>query len=406
MMGSTTSTSYPLQAFSLWIHTFPPRIGSEKTFDLAMRYFVESGEAFRCRREVAESLAPATRENALTSLRCAMSVPKVDDSILLAISLHVFAEVFIALGTFHYVAHIRGLSHILHSRIASLSCIEKDLDFMLINSTYLEEITDALRRGRDCIYDTKASTAATSRQCVRLTAPDVASTALIQQFVKIPRLARLVRACAACPTNTVLLSETTQLAEELYFSPVGDLVTRSIGEVGQIQTLTPRVAQVLEQSLQYSSIEEFALAIRFETYRVLLSGILQTLHWLDPFSSQFDIEAIESQDTEAATIIAMSVDYAMTVDRSLPLPALRILTPLQYSFGAWYRLAKRQCGNTQGMYGVLMQEWSLCTSNAILKDWKAPEDSLSDICTRSESFAGARMVYPLAHPWETLGPGG
>lgn len=52
-------------------------------------------------------------------------------------------------------------------------------------------------------------------------------------------------------------------------------------------------------------------------------------------------------DTESATCIAMCVDYAINLQPSLPFAALRVLSPIQIAYGAWYR-AERRLGSAGG----------------------------------------------------------
>ncbi|KAF2096993.1 hypothetical protein NA57DRAFT_57603 [Rhizodiscina lignyota] len=388
VMGSNPAYSHPLQAFGHWMALVPARIGTDVTLDLAVQYLIDSSEAYRLTRQINGNPARSTGEKALKSLQSAISSNRTDHSIALAIKMHFVAEVFMGLGTYYYVLHVTGMARMLQNRV-SHRCEDK-VDCVLIEASYFEEATESLLNGRDCVYDNGILARAMQDSSITATDFDTVSVMLAEQFVKIPRLARLVRESSARPDDVETFSQAVALANELYLDDLEPLMNKVLSDTSIVPTSAYKVATYFSESFHFSSIDLYTLATRYYTYRTLLFGLLQTLYGSGNPSAHFYIDKIEGQDIQAATALAMCVDYAMNVDLSFPLASLRVVAPIQMAFGTWLRLEKRARNAADAQRGRQMQEWSLELANGLLRDWKAPPDPLWMIRVKNEAFAGVR----------------
>lgn len=391
VMGSDAPEFNPLQIFGSWAQAIPPRVGTDPVLDLAVQYFVHSGEMYRL--DVSSNGNPArkTGQEALKSLRQATMARSIDGHLLLAVHLHFLAEIYMSLGSFYYVPHILGLSNMLRARVDA-SC-DEELDYKMIEASHFEEMTEALLGGRDSIYDGLDLIKTAGYQAMPQTDFNIATASMITQAIRLPRLARLVRACVEHPNDGALISETVLLAEELYINQTCSLIGQTLGTTRLAPTVTPKVAEQFPESFHhFPSVEVFSLGVRFCAFSVLLSGLLQTLLSLNIPNLQVDRQRVEEQDIEAATAISMALDHALTVKQSLPLITLRMVVPLQISFGAWHRLEKRDPHGEGGERGLRMQEWCLHLTNSILNLWNAPSDPLSVRRMKAEAFAGGPML--------------
>ncbi|KAF2099000.1 hypothetical protein NA57DRAFT_76237 [Rhizodiscina lignyota] len=395
VMGNDEPVSNPLSIFGSSIHMIPSRIGTDPVLDLAVQYFVHSGEMHRLGRNIAGNPAHATGEKALKALRHAMSTREVDGHMLLAVKLHFVAELLVHMGTWYYVIHILGISQLIRTRITRGSF--EELDYALVQASYFENVTESLLSGRDCVLDGFLPMEAIRKWPSSSTPLHLAASALLEHAIKVPRLVRLVRACVANPSQAPLVAETIRLAEELYFNDTSLLVEKALVGVYLAPTRTPKIFDCFPQSYHgFPSIEAFTLSIRYHAIRVLLCGALQRLLSLNISSSRFDRGLIEQQDIDSAAVLGMSVDYALTVKQAIPLVTLRMVTPLQWSIGSWHRLQGREPHGDLGARRLAMLNWCMDITNSILRLWKAPTNTPALMVLKVEAISGGPIVKGVA----------
>lgn len=156
---------------------------------------------------------------------------------------------------------------------------------------------------------------------------------------------KLVRALRKDPSDTVMASEATQLAEALYANDLGPWVSQTITH-NIVPTSSPDLSLLIPESPIFTTYPEFEILNRYCTTRIFLFGLIQSLATLAPLPPALDLGTIITEEMQAATYVAMSSEYAVD---SLPRPrtplgAKVLILPLQISFGAWYRMEKREGG--------------------------------------------------------------
>lgn len=268
---------------------------------------------------------------------------------------------------------------------------------------------------------------------------------IMQQMVQIPRLVLLVRAYSANPFDVNRQVEILELIRHLREHDLqieSDLETLMSGKDGtKLEPYTwieSAPDLVPSKAYRFPSIQLFNLAVRHWLTRVLLCGMIETVHSVyfrdsgcctplfpQPFSL-FALPTIQSQDVEAATNIAMCLPYAFDVfaQRSprapvyqkqasasrdpLPLLPLRLLLSLQISFGSWHRLEKRlvksisQAPSEAGPRNVeLLQAqktkiWVIQHVNHIQSLWNFQHSTYESMERKMEILAGGRYEEWMA----------
>lgn len=396
-------------AHATWIPDVMRVIASNQTdvtLDLAIEYFISSGEQFWRKGDINDNPARAIGQRALKCLRGALSEDQKDERVLLAIALHEFAEVFMNLGTLYYTCHALGLSLLLQKRVSS--GILTELDMVLLDAVHFEEIHEANLSGRDSLFDSPVMDAILDDAITKNHRGTHDSWLLVKNHVKIPRLMRLTSAYLANTSDQQLRISAVRLAESLYTSGVLGTMQRELRNMPRSTTLTPKVAKVVPESLAFDSFEAFSITVRRAAFVVMLCGLLQTLIGAGALPPTFDSKVIEAIDIEAANALAMAVDYALVAKQGVPLVTLRMLAPLQTSLCTWFRLEWKYSDSEQGRHWKMMREWCFAMCNDILMLWKAEPDDLDIRIARTEVFCGgpltekARRQIDWSAIWNTM----
>lgn len=211
------------------------------------------------------------------------------------------------------------------------------------------------------------------------------SMAVMVNFIQIPRLVNLVRLCHTRPAKA---TEAASLAKRLYQNncqPWMDHILQN--EINVSLTSSVRVLPFVQESYHFNSVHGFELVTRYFASRILLCGIIQTLGTIAPLASVFDISSVENEDLKVAKGVAMSVEYALNSNESLPFTALHIVKILKITFGAWQRLEKRQARREECEFACGMKDWCLDVTNHILKMWNCPLETKHQL----ELLAGAMV---------------
>lgn len=220
---------------------------------------------------------------------------------------------------------------------------------------------------------------------------------------------RLVRHLTANPGDDIIHEEVSVLVESMFTSDIRLKVTNLMQHcVTTMPTTILENQGYVPESYTFESVQVFELLVRYWTVRIFLCGLIQTHFAIStPTALSFDLHAAQEHDIESAVNIAKALDYASTSCPSFPLIALRLLLPLQISFGAWHRLElrslrkAREFSDTTGsidsdlQYARAMKRWCMEVIGGIQDKWGPLRTSAyEDMEAKSEAFAGA----PL-EPW-------
>ena len=145
--------------------------------------------------------------------------------------------------------------------------------------------------------------------------------------------------------------------------------------------------------LEFKSLQAFVLATRYNLYRVLICGLVQTLIKLGSHSNEFDIAAVEQEDVAAATAIAMCLPYALKPTVSRPLTALAMIIPLQLSLGTWTRLQQRHsAGTVEHQQATRTIDWSIENTNDLMLMWHSKLITLERMAMLCNMCAGGPLL--------------
>jgi hypothetical protein len=210
----------------------------------------------------------------------------------------------------------------------------------------------------------------------------------------------MVRSAYQDPTNIDYLRETIKLAEILYKTNLEEWVSSVLSECTTlVPTESPESSLYLPQSFKFDSFHILEAINRYWACRIYICGLIQTLSSLTYPTCPFDIPTIHNVEIQAATNIAMSVQYALKIipPPQPPLGALHTIMPLQTSFGAWHRCENREVeNNSPELYikAVHMKSWASKVSNDTLSMWGWFNMSMENLEQKTEAFVGGKL-----QPW-------
>ena len=248
-------------------------------------------------------------------------------------------------------------------------------------------------RGNDSCFDTfeipKSPPGTTNRT-------NDAFRALQELYIRIPRLARLVRSTHDYDdTEVAEYMDAHILAKEIYESSNNNFIEQVLSEESMSSTTACTLLPPLDdiQSLDFKTGAAFVLAAKYYTYRTLLCSILLTLCSLEQTDPYFDEEQIRALDISAATTVAMCVEYGLGGPNSHPLIAMRLFLPVQMAFGTWHRIQKVESSREvfatpEYEQAVRMKEWCLGITRRLDHIWGNIPTDQRQLETLCEMFAG------------------
>jgi hypothetical protein len=210
-------------------------------------------------------------------------------------------------------------------------------------------------------------------------------------WVKLPRLVRLLRQARLSPADPAVHAEVIDLAVILYAADldfiIDDLMANDI--IQTVPTSTDEHRDAVQQSFHFTSVEWYNRCLNYWAVRTLACGIVLSL--LDilpdgPWTSSFDMLAVASQDVHAAECLAMCAQYSLSDHTSLPIHGVRFYPMVKFSFGAWYRLEKRDLWGLGGKRPRRMMEWCIRTIQNIQKRLNIPLSRYEDMLQRYGGF--------------------
>lgn len=123
-----------------------------------------------------------------------------------------------------------------------------------------------------------------------------------------------------------------------------------------------------------------------------------------PLSHLFDADKVQIEEIEAASTVAMGLEYAFRPRPAPPWMLLRIMTPLTFACGSWERLERKLRVSTTGSQCPLAHATRMkivCTRmlKKIMARWRTFGGDMFDNATRlSEASLGGPLV-----PWMSRG---
>jgi hypothetical protein len=236
---------------------------------------------------------------------------------------------------------------------------------------------------------------------------DVAQQHIMQTFVRLPRLIRLVRMAREQPQDALFRDEAQTLAIDLFETDLEHWI-QDITEAGALEvvpTARPDLEPYGITSFSFASPRIFLMLTQYWAARILVCGCVQALCDLAPLDTVpllFDQAAARAEDVRAATNIAMCAQYAFKTSPIIPVVPLRLQMPIIVSFGAWHRLETRALifclsGNdtpaseAERLHAHTMKLWCVRLANDIGLKWNGALTNLANLEEESESFAGGYL---------------
>ena len=263
----------------------------------------------------------------------------------------------------------------------------------------IQQVLESLLRGSDSCFDKFDALMLPTKTSDRT---NDAFRALQDLYVRVPRLARLVRSIQEHDGAQFVdktYGQAYELAEEIYISSNNSFIKEVLSEESIISTTTCTLMPPIDdiQSFDFKTGAAFVLAAKYYTYRILLCSILLTLCSLEQGKGRFDEGEIRAQDISVARAVAMCVEYALGGRLSHPLIAMRLFLPVQMAFGTWYRVQKAErnrelFATPEYETAVRMKRWCLGITRELDHIWgNIPTDQmqLERLC---EMFAGGPLL--------------
>ncbi|KAF2488358.1 hypothetical protein BU16DRAFT_532370 [Lophium mytilinum] len=396
VIGTEPPNQNPSEIWGSWIHLVPSMIGRHSTLDYAAAAYASGSTAFLSKDPAQAATARASYSRALKSLQSAVLVTSSEFLIetLSAVKLLSTFEVLMGMASFAWVSHSQGLAKMLVSRGPRV--VDDEIERSIFYSSYFLEVAEAILSDSVSDFDNEDwlffPPPETTSECPAF---DTACQAIMQQFVRIPRLMKLVRAYLQDPCNLTLGTEAVDLARKLYLSNLDTLVSKALLDLTDVvPTTSPDLRDFFPESFEYHSVKILDLLVHYWTCRIFLLGLIQSLCDTPYFSTAFSLQDVIEEDERVAGYILMSSEFAASV-KPMPTGAVVMILPLQISFGAWYRSERREsyCGERWNR-AVCMKNWSLDSSNGCLSIWGGRAQSLDELEAKTRTFEGASL-----EPW-------
>lgn len=214
---------------------------------------------------------------------------------------------------------------------------------------------------------------------------------------QLPRLVCLVRSVLQTPESKEMASEAVSIAIRHYDSPADRYARQTVAAFSTTEPRTPQsvLPQGLEQVFRFTSPRSYTLALQYYLYRAILCGLLQTLHHQQTVEIPIGLAEIAAEDITAAKSLQMCADYAIGSPYSTPLVALKIIIPLEISFGCWHRLAKRQLSaNTDHYrYAEQMKNWHVDIVQYVDRMWHTFPCNYYRLELLTDAMAGGALLW-------------
>jgi len=233
---------------------------------------------------------------------------------------------------------------------------------------------------------------------------------MVQSYVAIPRLARLVRHLQASPHKSEPGPEVIDLAGHLYATTIDpDFLSEatSLGQLWVEPTILSDITDIIPTSYGFKSRKLVALLVVYWMARLLICGLVEKLMSTVPLMSLlFDANAVEAEDIAVATEVLMMVQYVFTGltdadSDTIRIQQLQLLSLLQTAFGAWYRMGRRATASKEEgseqkerkvQQASTMKQLCLDLSNQLMTCLQLPLMTMASMEAISEMFAGGPTV--------------
>src|SRR3569833_47809 len=228
--------------------------------------------------------------------------------------------------------------------------------------------------------------------------------------VLLQRLTRWVRQLktggAAEPDPDPDLAErAVELAISLYADNVDQTALQEALDTGAIRTVPtthPLVLPATATSYAFAAPGVCSIFAPYWGFRTIVCSVLLTLH--DAFAGEgleappllglIDRRAVEEEDLRCAAHVSRCTQAALADDaHTLGREQIRVLMPLQMSYGTWHR-AERRAAAAEAWYEVerarSMKRWSLDRATEILRKWRRGDSAYLEMERGAEFWAAEK----------------
>ncbi|KAI4617054.1 uncharacterized protein J4E87_008567 [Alternaria ethzedia] len=378
VLGPEPAGRQPFEVLGTWIQSIPSRIGSNKMLDLAVQFFVDSHATYRDDMHSKRKVARASKAKALKELQLAVmnTDNKVTYDILLATKLHYAAEALLGLDTMYYAIHAFGIAELLRS--GAVAEVDDDHFWNLIDNTYVD---------------------------------DRASMAVMHVFIQCPCAVALIREAISNPEDTIALAIAMSYLEGLMQINVSQHVAELIETTVSVVPIppSPDVADLMPDTLEFNSVQDFILCTRGWMLQSLLCGLADTVYRYFPTEAALSLLPSPQQlriiDVDSALCLQKSHRWADSVSKHIPLLTMRLHTPLQMAIAPWHRMTRdltsqrspsASPGTPLDVAAELtrakrMQAWIVSETNKIHKNWNVATVDEEILIEALEALSGEKM---------------
>ncbi|KAI4673083.1 uncharacterized protein J4E78_001589 [Alternaria triticimaculans] len=371
VLGPEPAGRQPFEVLGTWIQSIPSRIGSNKMLDLAVQFFVDSHATYRDDMHSKRKVARASKAKALKELQLAVmnTDNKVTYDILLATKLHYAAEV--------HEAMMSGRKSVYH------------------NDYYLSATIPPPINTRDVV----------------LSPSQRASMAVMHVFIQCPYAVALIREAISNPEDTTALAIAMSYLEGLMQIDVSQHVAELIETTVSVVPIppSPNVADLMPDTLEFNSVQDFILCTRSWMLQSLLYGLADTLYRYFPAEAALSLLPSPQQlriiDVDSALWLQKSHRWADSVSKHIPLLTMRLHTPLQMAIAPWHRMTRdlttqrspsASPGSPSDVAAELtrakrMQAWIVNETNKIHKNWNVATVDEEILIEALEALSGEKM---------------
>ncbi|KAK5690172.1 hypothetical protein LTR97_012360 [Elasticomyces elasticus] len=403
MIGQESIETCYFSGHSTVYRSLPARIGRDAILDAAATYTVDCHDAFMSGSDFHEKSAHASGIKAMQSMRSALaSSEQQTDSVLIATMCLKTSEYIRGIYTYNFQYHALATARILKARWRA-GCWG-GLERHLLWTCLVEEILEAIHTGTMSELDDSSRVEASKHPSLQDPGDlDSAFGLLAEQLIRVPRLACLLRhvSSGSGPSVVVATLEAAKLARDVY-KHVCDSAKLLVGlnYMATDSEHCPSTDTPLSTYIDYPSVQAFTLAIIQSMAQMLICGIILRLLDQSPISLAhlFDAVKVQEEETQAASTIVMSLEYAFRPRPAPPWMLLRIMTPLTLACASWERLERKLQVSASGApcpaaHATRMR--IVCTQmlENIIVQWRTSGGDMLDYAKRlSEASLGGPLM--------------
>jgi len=238
-----------------------------------------------------------------------------------------------------------------------------------------------------------------------------ASMAVMHVFIQCPYAVALIREAISNPEDTTALAIAMSYLEGLMQIDVSRHVAELIETTVSVVPIppSPEVADLMPDTLEFNSVQDFILCTRSWMLQSLLCGLADTLYRYFPAEATLSLlpspQQLRTIDVDSALCLQKSHRWADSVSKHIPLLTMRLHTPLQMAIAPWHRMTRdlttqrspsASPGSPSDVAAELirakrMQAWIVNETNKIHKNWNVATVDEEILIEALEALSGEKM---------------